>query len=312
MSDMSGMAELRQLAAVQHGVAARRQAYQLGLTASALRHALKSGDWERATSRVIGLVGRPSTGFEAGMTAALHHGPEAFVSGPSALALWQVPGFDLEPVQILSRRPISRRSTTIGLVHTTTDLLDSHIGVVRGIPVVTPVRAIFDIAGVLHPKRVERALDNAWTRRLLNGSLLGRVVSELGERGRPGTVLMRELTEARPIDFRPPESSTEARVNEILAQAGEKALRRQVNAGNEDSWLGRFDLADRDLPLVLEVHSELFHGSKLDQQRDAARRAAMSAAGWHFIEAWENEVWRHPDVVVARVVNARRLLRRAA
>lgn len=312
MAAMSGMADLRRLAAQQHGLLATRQVYERGVTRGILQHAVRSGAWERVTTRVIGLVGRPETGYEAAMIAALHHGPDAFVSGPAALALWRVPGFDLSPVQILSRRPISRRSTTVGCIRTTTDLLDSHITVVREIPVVTPVRAIFDIAGVLHPKRVERALDNAWTRRLLNGSLLRRIVLELGKRGRPGTVLMRELTDARPVDFRPTESSSEARTNEILVNAGQRPLRRQVNAGTEDRWVGRFDLADTELPLILEVHSELFHGSKLDQERDAARRVAMTAAGWTFLEAWENEVWRQPDIVVARVANARRTLRRAA
>jgi very-short-patch-repair endonuclease len=298
--------ELRVIAAQQHRLVARRQAYERHITPSALQHALTSGAWERVTKRVIGLIGAPTSDLEPAMLAVLHHGPEAYVSGASALALWSIPGFSLEPVHVLSRRPISRRNTDIGIVHTTTDLLDTHITESRGVPVVTPVRAIFDIAGALHPGRVERALDNAWNRRLLDGSLLARTVRELADRGRPGTVLMRALSEARPLSFRPPGSRNESRVNDLLTRRFQRPLRKQVDAGNQAAWVGRFDLVDDEVALIVEIHSEAFHGSKLDVARDAAKRAAMETSGWTYLEVWEDDIWQRGDWVVDQIIEARR------
>ena len=145
---------------------------------------------------------------------------------------------------------VPRRSTTaehIARVHTTTEIDQRHVATVAGIPTVTPIRALFDVAGSVHPKKLERALDNAWARRLITHALLHRTLDELAERGRPGIAVMRELAEARPPEYRPPESGTEAKLNDILSDAGKATLRRQVNAGDAANWMGRFDLADRQL-----------------------------------------------------------------
>jgi very-short-patch-repair endonuclease len=167
---------------------------------------------------------------------------------------------------------------------------------------------LFELAGRIHPKKLERSLDNAWSRHLVTFALLRRTLDELAERGRPGIAVLRELADARPADHRPPESNTEARVNDLLVGAGFVPLRRQVDAGSATNWVGRFDLVDEALPLVVEVQSELFHGSHLDRARDRARRESMTEAGWVFVEVWETEVWRTPADVVHRIESARRAL----
>ena len=293
----------------QHGAVSRTQAATLGIDRSQLRSAITRGELARATDRVLTFVGAPSSVEQAMVVATLHFWP-AYVSGQSALALWGLPGFEMEPVEVVVARPERTDRVPFATVHTTIDLRDTHVTDVRGVPVVTPIRAIFDLAGRVHPKRVERALDNAWSRRLVNYGVLHRTLAELAKRGRPGTVLMRALATARSRTYRPPESSTEARTNELLTEAGHRPLRRQINAGNDECWLGRFDLVDDELALIIEVHSDLFHGSKLDQERDAERRATMIAAGWTFVECWENDVWRRPAQTVRRIQTARADARR--
>lgn len=305
---MSSFDALRQRGADQHGAFSRKQAATAGIGRHQIARAVARGELSVATDRVLSFVGAPRSVEQAMAIATLHFWP-AFVSGQSALGLWGLPGFGMEPVEIVVPRPERALRVPFARVHTTTDLLETQITEVKCVPAVTPIRAIFDIAGTVHPKRVERALDNAWSRRLVNYGVLHRTLAELAKRGRPGTVLMRELAAARPASYRPPESNTEARTNELLVDAGHRPLRRQVNAGNDDIWLGRFDLVDDELALVVEVHSHLFHGSKLDQERDAERRAAMTAAGWTFLEVWENDVWRQPAETVARIEAARSDLR---
>jgi very-short-patch-repair endonuclease len=300
---------LRELAAGQHGLVANRQAFAMGLSPEGLRHRLARGDWTRASSRVIALVGAPSTSLRPHMLAALHHGPDAFVSHVSALAAWGLPGFDLREQNVIVRRG-RNRDTPVGRVHSSTTLTDRHITSLQGVPIVTPIRAIFDVAGIIHPGRVERALDNAWARRLISYALLQRTLEELARRGRPGIAIMRELAEARPADYRPPGSNTERRVNDLLDQASQRRLRRQVNAGNERDWIGRVDLVDDELPLIVEVQTELFHGSKADAEADRIRIAKLRAAGFEVVEVWESDAWRDGDVVVQKVMSARRRLQK--
>jgi very-short-patch-repair endonuclease len=300
---------LAELAEQQHGVVERRQALAWGVSPSAWRRWTKSDRWEVLGSRVIRRVGAPKTGEQAVMAAVLQAGPGAVASRATALALFGVPGWDLEPPHVVvPRRAV--RPITGAVVHTTTMIDDRHVTTVAGIPSATPIRALFDVAGRVHPKKLERALDNAWARRLVTYALLHRTLDELAERGRPGIAVLRELAEARPADYRPPESTTEGRVNELLDAAGMPTLRRQVNAGDQRNWIGRIDLRDPELPLLVEVQSELFHGSKLDRERDEARRALLTAAGWTVLEVWETEVWRRSSTLVTTIAEARRRLRR--
>jgi hypothetical protein len=293
---------LRELSALQHRLVAVRQVYQLGFSRDQLRHLLGSGRWEPVTPRVIGLVGAPSTDVEPVMEAVLHFGPDAYVARSTALAVWGVPGFDLRPVHVVTRRRVNRHPAgSDAIVHSSRDLTDAHIADVRGMPVTTPIRAIFDVASTAHPKKVERALDNAWSRRLVSYALVHRTLRELGARGRAGITLMRELASVRPAGYRPPGSSTEGRVNEILERAGERPLRRQVDRGTQEAWIGRVDLVDDDLPLSIEVQSELFHGSVLDRRNDEARLVGLRAAGHEVVEMWETDVWRRPQQVLADV-----------
>jgi very-short-patch-repair endonuclease len=276
---------LRELAADQQGLAAVRQAYALGLTVSQVRHRLARGDWRRLTTRVIALVGAPATDLAPPMRAVLHHGPET--------------------VHVVSRRARRRNAGPTGVVHSTTDLFATHITELQGVPIVTPIRALFDIAGIEHPRRVERALDNAWARRLVSYGLLHRTLDELAERGRPGIQLVRELAGALPVSYRPPESNTERRFADILERAGERRLRRQIDEGDQANWIGRIDFVDDRLPLSVEIQSELFHGSVLDRRRDAERIAALRAAGQVVLEVWESDVWRSPAKVIVAVREAR-------
>jgi very-short-patch-repair endonuclease len=292
---------LREHAERQHGLVATRQASVLGLSEADLRHRIARGEWQRETSRVLRLVGAPRTALTPAMRAALHHGPDAFISHQAALGLWGVPGFYDTPVHVMARRARNRQVTSLGIVHSTTDLRDSHLADVQGVPTVTPIRAIFDIAGNVHPNRVEIALDNAWSRRLLNYAVLHRTLEELARRGRPGIALLRKLAAERPADYRPPDSNNERRFADILEGAGERPLRRQIHVGDEADWIGRIDFVDDELPFTVEVQSEMFHGSVSARRRDKARIAALEEGGHVVLEIWETELWRDADELVRKV-----------
>jgi very-short-patch-repair endonuclease len=84
-------------------------------------------------------------------------------------------------------------------------------------------------------------------------------------------------------------------------------FRRQIDIGDEE-WSGRVDFLADDLPLVVEVLSELYHSSLTDRAADEARRQRHSGMGFLVVEVWDHEIFYTPWLVVERVIKARATL----
>lgn len=288
--------ELRTLAERQHGVIARRQARALGAGSEHLRRRVESPDWEALTSTVLRLIGSQRTFRQRCMAATLDTGAGAAVSHESAAALWRLPGFRSGPLHV--SRPAGR--STLATVHRT-HVPESHIRLFERIPVTSPTRLIFDLAGVLRPGRVERALDNALARSLTSMRALHGVTGELARQGRPGSSLMRRLLAQRDSDYVPPESNLEARFQVVAKRAGFDTLVRQQDVGGDD-WIGRADFLDPERRLVFEIDSDLHHTALMDEEADAARDAALAGAGYTVVRISELDLWHRPDQVVRRLL----------
>ena len=155
-------------------------------------------------------------------------------------------------------------------MHEVLDLEPDHVTVLDGIPVATPTRTVFELAGSVHPQRAERALDSMWARNLTSRPLLDQMLDDWADRGRAGTVLMRELLEARAFGYVPPASNLEARFATLAERFCVGPFRRQVDLGGQ-AWIGRVDFLHAHCPLVVEVLSELYHAALVDQEADARR-----------------------------------------
>ena len=78
-------------------------------------------------------------------------------------------------------------------------------------------------------------------------------------------------------------------------------MRRQVESGDHAGWTGRVDFRHERLPVIVEVQSERYHGALVDRQRDAARLAALRAAGFVVVEITDVDLFARPGVVLDRV-----------
>lgn len=289
---------LRAVAERQHGVVARSQARDLGASDQALRRRLASPDWEAVTHRVLRLVGTRQTFEQRCMEAVLDAGRKAVLSHESAGRLWSLPGFEPRSLDVTRRRGGTRRPSALAHVHEPRSLPDGHLASVGGVPVTSVARTLFDLAGVAHPARVERALDNALARRLTTTSAVARITAELAEQGRTGSTLMRRLSAERDVSYIAPESGLEARFLSLLRSAGLPAPARQVDVGG-DEWIGRVDFVYRDRKLVIEVDGDLCHTTSLDRAADRRRDEALQAQGFAVLRFTEQQVWHRANDVVA-------------
>jgi very-short-patch-repair endonuclease len=176
-----------------------------------------------------------------------------------------------------------------------------QVTVLDGVPIVRPERAIFELCATEHPKRAERAMDAAWAKALCSGASLRRVLAELARRGRGGTVVLRELLDARPPGWVPPASNLEARFIEIARGGMLGEWRRQVDLGDDARWCGRVDFVSTNYPVIVEVQSERYHTALTDIAHDTIRRVGLQDAGFVVVEVWDTEVWYAKHTVVARV-----------
>ena len=290
---------MRHLAGQQHSVVSRTQVRRLGADRWTLSRRLHSGEWEAPTPEVLRLVGSRPTFRQRCMVAALHYGDGTVVSGVTAARLWGLPGFSSPDIEVSRhrRRATHQRRGIEVVLHRPRLLPEHHCTSHQGIPLTTPARTLFDLAGSLHPGRTERALDNALTRKLVALEVMRAVTIDLLEHGRTGSALMRRLLLARGAGYIPPASGLEARFLAVLARAGIEAPECQVDVGGE-SWIGRVDHLFRRWHIVAEIDSELHHSSKLDRESDARRDDALRAAGFEILRFTDEQVWERPDEVV--------------
>ena len=299
---MNAEDELYELAKQQHGFVTRPQARTAGLSRDALLHRIRDGEWVPHGNRVLLRSGTPWTRASPLMRAALDAGPGAVISHQTAAAWWGLPGFDTLTIHVTRPRGTTCAPAVFaGHLHEVLNLSTDQVTVLDGVPIVRPERAIFELCATTHPLRAERALDTGWAKALYSGDSLRRIHKELACRGRGGTVVLRELLEARPPGWIPPASNLEARFDRIMREASLGEWRRQVDLGDDTRWCGRVDFRSTTSPVVVEVQSERYHTALSDQLHDAARRRRLEDAGVVVVEVWDNEIWHARHDVVATV-----------
>ncbi|TIC84318.1 DUF559 domain-containing protein [Nocardioides sp. GY 10127] len=105
---------------------------------------------------------------------------------------------------------------------------------------------------------------------------------------------------ASPLAANPFESALRA----LCLQVPGLSVRPQVRIMDGDVRIGRVDLADVRLRMVLEADSFSWHGDRAALDRDAVRYNALVAAGWLPLRfSWESVVIR-PEQALAQIAGA--------
>jgi len=296
------------LAETQYSLFTREQVLALGFTPEAIWHRLRTARWEQVAVGVYRLAGSPRTWEQRLLGLVLAAGPAA-ASHRSAAALLGIPGFErCGLVEVTTPRP--RRHRTEGqLVHRWRPFPAHHLTVVEGIVTTRVARTLCDLAGVLHPARTERAIDNCLARGIATPGAMQATFYDLASRGRKGTALLRRLLAERSEGYVPPASELEARFRDLVRDAGLLEPVLQLDAGDDETWIGRVDVAYPTARLLIELDSHLHHSSKLDQEADDSRDRRLQRAGWRVVRFTWDDLVKSPDRVLS---DLRHLLESAA
>jgi hypothetical protein len=268
-----------------------------------VKRRLGDGRWHAASYGVYRVGGAPDTWRQRLWVALLEAGDGAFVSHRSSSALFVVPGFPPGIVEVSKPRALDH-TIHAGVLHESGLILPGHLTTVDGIPCSTLARTMFELAAVVRGDRLIRAVDNAMAHRGLTSQQLEDIVREMAKRGRKGSAIMRKISEQRGPDYVPPESGLESELIDLLVGAGLPEPERQIEVGDEDSFIGRVDLGYRRRKLLLEVDGGPWHTSVSARAHDRERRNRLTAAGWRVMNFDEDDIRVHRTRTVRRVRTA--------
>jgi very-short-patch-repair endonuclease len=253
----------------QHGVVSWWQLRELGWSRRAIQHRVATGRLH-PVRRGAYAVGRPKLDRRGDLMAAvLACGRGAALSHGSAAALWGVCPDRSGPVDVSSPSLADRCQPGVR-VHRRRCLRSADVTSLEGIPLTVPVLTLIDLAAVLGPWDVERAVNEADRLSLVDPE--GLRTALLQYRGRRGVARLRDLLDSR--TFRLTDSELERRFLRLVDAAGLKTPRtgQRLNGFKVDFFWP-------ELGLVVETDGLRYHRTPAQQARDRVRDQAHTAAG---------------------------------
>jgi very-short-patch-repair endonuclease len=193
------------------------------------------------------------------------------------------------------------------VVHQLTDIRAVDVTSESSVPTTTPARTTIDLAAVLSPTQLGRAVDRFASLGLASFEQMSQILDELGRKGKPGIVRLRRALEPRLGTTGNSESDLESRLLEVIRLSGLPEAQVQ----HHPTWLkhvkGRVDLAYPDFKLVVEGDSREWHGDEYTFQADRERDNLAQLAGWKVLRFTWSDITRKPDYVVSSIRRALRV-----
>lgn len=198
-TEPSPAAAMEALAAQQCGVFSREQAIDSGADQALIRRQVSTGRWRRVAPCVYGFPGVGDTWLRRVWIAHLHGGPETVVSHGSAARLHGFRSIEGYPIDVTVGRNRTR-SLAESRRHRVDDLAPDHVTQLRGLPVTTPARTAFDLAGVLSAARLADLLATAHADRVCRIDDVAELFESLRRPGKRGVRTLAEvLDQLRPL-----------------------------------------------------------------------------------------------------------------
>lgn len=283
--------EVWALVRAQHGVVARAQLLDLGLTTAAVRQRRENGRLHEVHRGVYAVGRRELDRHGELMAAVLACGPGAQLSHRSAAELWRIrrraePPFDVAvPVEVLRRRP--------GItLHRSPDLRRRYV---HRIPVGDPISVLIDLAACLPEDEVEDAVNEADRLDLIRTHRLRPALDR--EPRRPGVGRLKRILDAQ--TFSRAANALERRFLAIVRDARLPAPATQRRLGRY-----RVDFFWPELGFVVETDSLRHHRTAAEQAVDLGRDQTHARAGLRTLRFSHSQVFHRPDHVQAVLIDA--------
>ncbi len=282
---------IARIAARQRGLITREQLLALGLSPGGIESRVRRGRLHRV-QRGVYLVGHAvPPPFARELAAVLVCGAGTFVTGCSALGLWDidVPDHEVVHVVVVGRRVVSRAGLH---VRTTERLAPADRSRRHGIPVTAAARALVDAAGGLGRDDLEGLVNEVQVRRRASATAIRNAAERAGPVA--GTRRLRELVDG--TDRGVTRNGAERRLRAALRGTGLPAPETNVRLRGVE-----VDALWREQRVVVEFDGFAAHGTRRAFESDRARDARLLAAGYRVMRVTWRQLRDEPEVVAARL-----------
>jgi putative AbiEi antitoxin of type IV toxin-antitoxin system/uncharacterized protein DUF559 len=274
----------------QHGVVARSQLLDAGLTGHAIDHRVRRGRLHLVHRGVYAVGHGLLTAEGRWMAATLAAGPKAVLSHRAAASAWLLmrsSHLEVTGTVHRSRPGIQIYRSRLPAEETTT---------LRGIPLTTVPRTLLDLAAVLPAHQVERAANEAQYRghrdRLSLADMVERyprrhgigTIKQILARFQAGTTITRSELESRFLDF--------------LRTTGLPLPSLNTWLHLRDRWI-ECDCVWQDQRLVVELDGHAAHHTTTAFERDRARDRALTTNGWRTVRVTWRQLHQEPEGLAA-------------
>lgn len=286
---LSADAVIAAIAARQHGLVAYRQLLAAGIGRGAIEHRIRTGRLIRVQRGVYAVGHVHESVLVRRMAAVLTCGDGAVLSHLSALAHWELRGSSAQKIHVtVPRRNGSRSRPGLG-VHRSLVLPPSETTTRRAIPVTSVARSLLDAAAMLAPHALSRAVERSEILRLFDLDAVQRTVRL--HPTHPGAARLRDAIE-RFRDDEITRSDLEAMMLGICeAHALPRPLVNHIVEGEEVDFLFG---AQR---LIVETDGRETHLTRAAFERDRARDAKLSVAGYRVVRFTYRQVLRDRSAI---------------
>lgn len=293
-------AQAWELAGRQHGIVARKQLLALGFGRRSIQHRIERGRLFPVSLGVYA-VGWPALNQKRRwMAAVLAGGEGAALSHRSAAAMWEIGSEQPGRIDVSVRRRCEPRGP--GVRFRGRPSMSAQDIVLRDdIPVTSPARTLVDLATELSPMALERAVNDADKRDLVDPERLREELIRFSRQ--PGVRSLRQLLDK--LFFQLSDSDLEIYFRRIM-----KATKLPMPLSKQRVNGFEVDFFWPDLGLVVETDGLRYHRTPSAQIRDARRDRAHVMAGMAPLRFTHYEVRYEPARVRSALTKTIAILRR--
>jgi very-short-patch-repair endonuclease len=271
-------------------VIARIQLLRVGLGRKAIDHRVKLGRLHVIHRGVYAVGHARLTIHGRWMAAVLASGEGARLSYRSAGMLWVIRRTERGLIEVTT--PRTWRALP-GVQRHRAELPADEVTVHRGIPVTTVPRTLLDLATVLTPHQLARAVNEAEVQRLHDPLSLNALLERYPRR--PGVPALRALLGQRMAVTR---SELEKRFREFLIKAGLPLPETNAQIEIKGVWY-EVDCLWRAERGVVELDGRATHDTNEAFETDRARDRILQAAGYRVIRITWRQLHESPAAVAA-------------
>jgi very-short-patch-repair endonuclease len=164
--------------------------------------------------------------------------------------------------------------------------------------VLTPLATVVYCLRDLSARDALSVGDSALRAGLVELGALRRRVHQLRNRGAARARARLDGLDARAAN------AFESSCRAILIEAGITGFEPQVTIRHDGAWIGRVDLAHRQLRIVIECDGFETHGTLDAMTHDCVRHTRLAAAGWRSLRFTWYQVMHRPDWVLEQIRGA--------